>query len=309
MTPPSSISFCLDASGQAQVDVAVGDARQRGLADGRVRALAQRLVAVVGDLQRHVGLAVVGEVDLLDRPDRPAGDLDVVALDELAGVLEPRVDLVGGPEPSRTTASAATATRTAATPTILEISLEWRNLAFLPAQAQTRGAGARSKLAVAESTCQFGTTSLNVAATLARPRSRRARAHREARQPPERQAHGEAHAEVHEDPQRTDCQSNAPGRGVRQVAQQYRCGGAPPRPAERPGPAAGRRPATTRARHRGPGRPRSSATPIMIGAPPVRAPKLRCAVSPPGAVAARACRRSRRPPGSRRPGWLRGGRA
>ena len=33
-------------------------------------------------------LVVVGELDRLDRPDAAPADLDVVALDELAGVLE-----------------------------------------------------------------------------------------------------------------------------------------------------------------------------------------------------------------------------
>ena len=74
-----------------QVDVAVGDARQRGLADGGQRAAAQRRVVLV-DLHRHRGLAVLGEVDAGDLADRRAAGLDQVALYELGGVLEVRGD-------------------------------------------------------------------------------------------------------------------------------------------------------------------------------------------------------------------------
>ena len=77
----------------AQVDVAVGDARQRGLADRGERAAAQRREVVV-DLHRDLGLAVRREVDGLDRADGRAAGLDEVALHELGGVLEARLDLV-----------------------------------------------------------------------------------------------------------------------------------------------------------------------------------------------------------------------
>ena len=77
----------------AQVDVAVGDARQRGLADRGERAAAQRRVVVL-ELHRDLGLAVRREVDVLDGADRRAARLDEVALHQLGGVLEARLDLV-----------------------------------------------------------------------------------------------------------------------------------------------------------------------------------------------------------------------
>jgi hypothetical protein len=40
------------------------------------------------DLDGDLGLAVVGQRDVLDRADAAAADLDVVVLDQLAGVLE-----------------------------------------------------------------------------------------------------------------------------------------------------------------------------------------------------------------------------
>ena len=73
-----------------QVDVAVGDTGERGLADDRLGAVAERPVLVVereGDLR----LAVAGQLDVLDRPDGGAADLDLVALDQLGGVDEPRL--------------------------------------------------------------------------------------------------------------------------------------------------------------------------------------------------------------------------
>src|SRR5215211_1642383 len=78
---------------EGQLDVAVGDARQGRLADGRVRARVQRLVLVV-DLHLDVGLAVVRDRDVLDRADRHAPDLHRVALYELPAVVELRGDRV-----------------------------------------------------------------------------------------------------------------------------------------------------------------------------------------------------------------------
>ena len=78
---------------QAQVDVAVGDAGQRRLADGRERPAAQRRVVAV-DAQRDLGLAVVRQPDVLDLAGGHAGDLHEVALDELGRVLEARLHLV-----------------------------------------------------------------------------------------------------------------------------------------------------------------------------------------------------------------------
>ena len=76
-----------------QRDVAVGDARQRGQADHGLGALAQRRVGLL-DLDPHAGAVVVGQRDRADRADPAAADLHVVALDELAGVLEHQVVLV-----------------------------------------------------------------------------------------------------------------------------------------------------------------------------------------------------------------------
>ena len=77
----------------AEVDVAVGDAGEGGLADGRERAAAQRRVVVV-DLHRDLRLAVGREVDVRDLADGRAAGLDEVALDELRGVLEVGLDRV-----------------------------------------------------------------------------------------------------------------------------------------------------------------------------------------------------------------------
>src|SRR3954453_5038648 len=77
--------------GHAQVDVAVGHAGERRLADGGGRPAAQR-GGVLLDAHRDPGLAVRREVDGLDLADRRAAGLDEVALDELRGVLEPGLD-------------------------------------------------------------------------------------------------------------------------------------------------------------------------------------------------------------------------
>ena len=78
---------------EPEVDVAVGDAGQGGLADRREGALAQRRVVVV-DAEGQLGLAVGRDADVLDLARRHAGDLDEVAAHELRGVLEARLDLV-----------------------------------------------------------------------------------------------------------------------------------------------------------------------------------------------------------------------
>jgi hypothetical protein len=76
-----------------QVHVAVGDAGLRELADLRPGALAQRRVRVV-DRELDLGLAVVGDLDALDRADRDTTRLDRVPPHELAGVDEARLDAV-----------------------------------------------------------------------------------------------------------------------------------------------------------------------------------------------------------------------
>ncbi len=81
---------------EAQIDVAVGDARQRDLADRRGRALAQRREVGIGDVERQLGLAVRRQLDVRDGPDARAGDLDQVAADDLAGVDEIGLDGVRG---------------------------------------------------------------------------------------------------------------------------------------------------------------------------------------------------------------------
>jgi hypothetical protein len=91
---PAVVDVRLVGAAQLQVDVAVGHARQRGLADDRARPAAQGVVAVGGDRQRDLGEAVVGQRDVVDRADGLAGDLHLVALDELTGRDEARVDRV-----------------------------------------------------------------------------------------------------------------------------------------------------------------------------------------------------------------------
>ena len=74
-------------------DVAVRDARQRREPDDRLRALAQRRVGLL-DADADRRLVVVGQLDLVDRADRAPADLDVVAHDQLARVLEDQRVLV-----------------------------------------------------------------------------------------------------------------------------------------------------------------------------------------------------------------------
>ena len=73
--------------------------------------LAEVLVAGVGDVEDDGGLVVVGDVERVDRADLDAGDLDVLARDHEAGVVEDRADLVSrrlaGAERETTTAAAA----------------------------------------------------------------------------------------------------------------------------------------------------------------------------------------------------------
>jgi len=76
---------------QGEVDVAVGDARQRRLADDRLRPVPQRRVVLV-DGHHHLRLSVRREVDALDLADGLPRHLDEVALDQLRGVLEVRLD-------------------------------------------------------------------------------------------------------------------------------------------------------------------------------------------------------------------------
>ena len=84
-------------------DVAVGDARQRGEPDRRLRALVQRRVRLLDRTDRR--LVVVGQHDVVDPRRRAAADLDVVVLHELARVLEHQLVLGARRSPSRTSAS------------------------------------------------------------------------------------------------------------------------------------------------------------------------------------------------------------
>jgi hypothetical protein len=99
IVPPSPMSRPLSAA-QVQVDVAVGDAGQRALPHDGAGACAQRRVVLV-DRDLDLRQAVVGEADVLDLPHLLAGDRDEVALDELAGVDEPRGDAVALATPAR----------------------------------------------------------------------------------------------------------------------------------------------------------------------------------------------------------------
>ena len=78
----------------------VGVALDEALADQRLRAhdaarvLAEVLVARVGDVEHDGGLVVVGDVERVDLADLHAGDLDVLARDHEAGVVEDRAHLV-----------------------------------------------------------------------------------------------------------------------------------------------------------------------------------------------------------------------
>ena len=96
IVPPEAIVFPSGWAGKVEVDVAVGDPRERLGADRGVGALGQRRVGGVGDLHLDQCLAVVAEGDLLDRADGDAGDAHVVARDQLGGVLELGGDGVGG---------------------------------------------------------------------------------------------------------------------------------------------------------------------------------------------------------------------
>ncbi len=75
-------------------DIAVGDCRQRGRANGRLGARVQGRELLV-DLHRDNRLGAIVELDDRDRPDRRAADADLSARDQLARVLEDRLDLVG----------------------------------------------------------------------------------------------------------------------------------------------------------------------------------------------------------------------
>lgn len=82
---------------QSQIDVAVGDARQRDRANRGGGPFAQGLEGAVVDLQRQLRLTVWRQSDVRHRPDLVAGHLDQVAGDDLARVLKDRPNLVGGP--------------------------------------------------------------------------------------------------------------------------------------------------------------------------------------------------------------------
>jgi hypothetical protein len=79
-----------------ELDVAVGDPRQRRRANDGGRALVQRVEAGA-DRHLHARLGMVVESDRLDLADRASRHLDEVALHELAGVRERRRDGVARP--------------------------------------------------------------------------------------------------------------------------------------------------------------------------------------------------------------------
>ena len=68
MTPLAWIA-ALRLGPEVQVDVAAGDPRQRGLADRGLGALAQRVVGVVGDVERELRLPAGRQGDVGDRAD------------------------------------------------------------------------------------------------------------------------------------------------------------------------------------------------------------------------------------------------
>ena len=126
MHPVDGILPLLDRAGR-QVDVAVGDPRQRGLADRGLRALAQRIEALVGDAERQLRLARRASARCSrpcrsgcprPRPGRP--ETIWLAFSKTARTV------YGVPPESTMTATAATATPTAASAAILTIRLVFR---------------------------------------------------------------------------------------------------------------------------------------------------------------------------------------
>ena len=83
---------------RARCSVSVHSTKRSPISDcGRtmqLASLAEVLVAGVLDVEHDGGLVVLGDVDRVDRADAHAGDLDVLAGDDEAGVLEDRADLV-----------------------------------------------------------------------------------------------------------------------------------------------------------------------------------------------------------------------
>ena len=78
---------------QMDLDEAVGDRRQRPGANHEARAGRQRRV-VVPHLELDLGLAVVGDLEVGHLADLDAAELDQVALDQLSGVDEARLQRV-----------------------------------------------------------------------------------------------------------------------------------------------------------------------------------------------------------------------
>ena len=79
--------------GRRALDELLADQRLR--ADLAARVGAEVLVAAVLDVEHHDRLEVLRDVERLDPADLDAGDLDVLAGDDEAGVVEDRADLVG----------------------------------------------------------------------------------------------------------------------------------------------------------------------------------------------------------------------
>ena len=101
ITPPSSISSPFVGT-ELEVDVAVGDAGQRGLLDQHARAAAQRRVVVVVDRERDLGRARPGSRrSSLTLPTVTPPALHLVALHELAGVHELRGHAVAAVAPEQ----------------------------------------------------------------------------------------------------------------------------------------------------------------------------------------------------------------
>ena len=80
-----------------EIDVAVGDARQRAELHDRLGTGPERRVVLVVDRERDLGEPVGRHVDLLDGAYLRAPDPHLVALHELSRVLELGGDLVAAP--------------------------------------------------------------------------------------------------------------------------------------------------------------------------------------------------------------------
>jgi hypothetical protein len=117
------------ALAELQLDDVVGDGGTASACDDRAGSFAQRLV-LVADGELRDGLTVVGQADVLDLADLLTRDGDEVAVDEVAGVDQARVDGVAPPPRSRTRASSSTAAASTATTTPLATTCLRTSLSF-----------------------------------------------------------------------------------------------------------------------------------------------------------------------------------